>query len=61
MDLAGFLFGNVNEEGELEDEEILDKVSCNFTVKPPCSVGFIAGLCGWSEPPWCGPGEPPGR
>lgn len=27
MDLTGFLFGNVNEEGELEDESILDKVS----------------------------------
>lgn len=27
MDFAGFLFGNVNEEGELEDEEVLDKVS----------------------------------
>lgn len=28
MDLiAGFLFGNVNEEGELEDEGVLDKVS----------------------------------
>ena len=26
MDLTGFLFGNVNEEGELEDESILDKV-----------------------------------
>lgn len=27
MDLTGFLFGNVNEEGELEDESVLDKVS----------------------------------
>lgn len=27
MDLTGFLFGNVNEEGELEDESLLDKVS----------------------------------
>ena len=26
MDLTGFLFGNVNEEGELEDESLLDKV-----------------------------------
>ena len=26
MDLTGFLFGNVNEEGELEDESVLDKV-----------------------------------
>ena len=26
MDLTGFLFGNVNEEGELENEEILDRV-----------------------------------
>ena len=27
MDLTGFLFGNVNEDGELEDESVLDKVS----------------------------------
>jgi len=27
MDLTGFLFGNVNSEGELEDGNILDKVS----------------------------------
>ena len=27
MDLTGFLFGNVNEDGELEDESLLDKVS----------------------------------
>ena len=27
MDITGFLFGNVNEEGELEDETLLDKVS----------------------------------
>ena len=26
MDLTGFLFGNVNEAGELEDESLLDKV-----------------------------------
>lgn len=26
MDFAGFLFGNVNEQGELVDEEVLDKV-----------------------------------
>jgi len=26
MDLTGFLFGNVNEEGELEDQSLLDKV-----------------------------------
>lgn len=26
MDFAGFLFGNVNEDGELEDEGVLDKV-----------------------------------
>ena len=26
MDLTGFLFGNVNEEGELEDESVLDRV-----------------------------------
>ena len=24
--MTGFLFGNVNEEGELEDESVLDKV-----------------------------------
>ena len=27
MDITGFLFGNVNKEGELEDESVLDKVS----------------------------------
>ena len=26
MDWTGFLFGNVNEDGELEDESVLDKV-----------------------------------
>lgn len=26
MDFTSFVFGNVNEDGELEDEEILDKV-----------------------------------
>ena len=26
MDLTGFLFGNVNSEGELEDGNVLDKV-----------------------------------
>ena len=26
MSFAGFLFGNINEEGELEDEEILGRV-----------------------------------
>ena len=26
MDLTGFLFGNVNEEGELEDDSVLDQV-----------------------------------
>ena len=33
MDLTGFLFGNVNEEGELEDESILDKV-CPLSLSP---------------------------
>ena len=26
MDFVGFLFGNVNSDGELEDENVLDKV-----------------------------------
>ncbi len=26
MDLTGFLFGNVNKQGELENEEVLDRV-----------------------------------
>ena len=26
--LTGFLFGNINEKGELEDETILDEVGC---------------------------------
>ncbi len=26
MDFSGFLFGNINEEGELEDDRLLDKV-----------------------------------
>ena len=26
MDFTGFIFGNVNEEGELEDGGVLDKV-----------------------------------
>ncbi len=26
MDLTGFLFGNVNKQGQLENEEVLDRV-----------------------------------
>ena len=26
MDLTGFMFGNINEQGELENDELLDKV-----------------------------------
>ena len=26
MDFVGFLFGNINSDGELEDENVLDKV-----------------------------------
>ena len=29
MDLTGFMFGNVNEEGELENDAVLDRVSYN--------------------------------
>lgn len=28
--LTGFLFGNINEDGQLEDDSILDNVSVNF-------------------------------
>ena len=28
LNLTGFLFGNINEKGELEDTEILDEVIC---------------------------------
>lgn len=30
MDLVGFLFGNVNKDGVLEDEGVLDKVCRAF-------------------------------
>ena len=42
MDLTGFLFGNVNEEGELEDEGVLDKVVSKWSAPihsaPPLSL-----------------------
>eukprot|EP00118_Oscarella_pearsei_P022472 m.260196 g.260196 ORF g.260196 m.260196 type:complete len:99 (+) comp40432_c1_seq18:167-463(+) len=28
LDLTGFLFGNINEKGELEDSDVLDSESC---------------------------------
>ncbi len=50
MDFAGFLFGNVNEEGELEDEEVLDKVCAvrNFlphTLGLGCNTQFRLLAC----------------
>ena len=30
LNLTGFLFGNINEKGELEDTEILDEVIYTF-------------------------------
>ena len=33
INLAGFLFGNINEKGQLEDNEILDEVSKLFSVR----------------------------
>ena len=41
MDLTGFLFGNVNEDGELEDDEVLDKV----VVCKPSLPGCMSGGC----------------
>ena len=32
LNLTGFLFGNINEKGELEDTEILDEVTCMIYV-----------------------------
>lgn len=32
LNLTGFLFGNINEKGELEDTEILDEVICMIYV-----------------------------
>ena len=26
MDLTGFMFGNINKDGELENDELIDKV-----------------------------------
>ena len=35
--LTGFLFGNINEKGELEDESILDEVSLGqITISANC-------------------------
>ena len=33
LNLAGFLFGNVNERGELEDSDLLDEVAIAL-IKP---------------------------
>lgn len=34
LNLTGFLFGNINEKGELEDTEILDEVT-NVSLQTP--------------------------
>ena len=57
MDFAGFLFGNVNEDGELEDDEVLDKVKMHLSSTQFCDVMVTPGLCGRSESPWCGTWE----
>ena len=31
MDLTGFMFGNINEDGELENDELIDKVRIRFS------------------------------
>ena len=36
LNLAGFLFGNIDERGELEDSEVLDDVRIRF-----CNIIFI--------------------
>ena len=41
MDLTGFLFGNVNEEGELEDESVLDKVSRQTAPLPSKTLAYM--------------------
>jgi transcription initiation factor TFIID subunit 1 len=42
LNLAGFLFGNVNERGELEDSDLLDEESCR-------QLGHLGGLGGFEE------------
>ena len=42
MDLTGFLFGNVNEEGELEDESLIDRVC--FQLKPIAAVYIVQAM-----------------
>lgn len=36
LNLTGFLFGNINEKGELEDTEVLDEVRVNSLVGNIC-------------------------
>jgi hypothetical protein len=40
MDLTGFLFGNVNEDGELEDESVLDKETVVQLSRMGVGAGF---------------------
>ena len=57
MDLTGFLFGNVNEDGELEDESVLDKVSHQRSSPKLDSwhvVNCLAGDGGATVPHGCG-------
>ena len=41
MDLTGFMFGNINEKGELENDELIDKVriACSGAVNK--AVHFV--------------------
>lgn len=34
MDLTGFMFGNINEDGELENDELIDKVRILLALVP---------------------------
>lgn len=44
LNLTGFLFGNINEKGELEDTEILDEV---MTVSLQTPEWIIAQIVQW--------------
>lgn len=45
MDLTGFMFGNINEDGELENDELIDKNSCAYLSR----LGIAHELTGIEE------------
>ncbi len=48
MDLTGFLFGNVDEEGQLEDEAILDRVMMPILFEAHQTISRVVQCCSTS-------------